>query len=473
MRKTVLLATITACASAGSLPAPAQDNTPPVIVSVTWEISRNVTGDPSFFPSANWTWVPFDPWTELAWELDWIRITVEVFDPDFDGEEGDGIHFVNQTLWLPVPGYWAPEPPPITDDRFVFFPEEDGLKPVSGTTLEFSIYFQIPSFQGENQAHLRGLIDYDVAWMFHLLVSNEQDPSCGTSGEGLVVQPCENPVDEWNQFFFAVQNPALIPPNPPPFADAGADRLVEAGTITLDGSRTLDAYNIGFNVDSGDVFDKDTLTFTWEWVSGPVRADPVQSDPSDPTATVTLAAPGDYVFRLIVDDNVNALPSTDSVTITVGTLADRNPPRAVIRGPATPVPVGTIVTLTSESTDPDGDELEYRWQQTDELGGALPAEDLHEVFQPLSGMTDDTASWQALKAGTYYVRLLVDDGYFRSSARFSVQVIDTVTSGASVTADSGSNDDGGATPGPALCGAGALPLAALPLALCLMRRRMR
>ena len=365
MRNTVLLATFVGFALSGAVPALAQggDNTPPVIVSVTWEISRNVGGDAIFGPFQPLE--SFDPATELAHELDIIWITVEVVDPDFDGEEGDGIYYLNQTLWWPVLGYPAPEPPPISEDRFEFFPGDDGLKPASGTTLEFTFSFQVPSFSGRNQARLRGFIDYDVRWQFHLMISNEQDPGCGSSAQNLVVQPCDNPVDEWNEFFYAIQNPVLIPPNPPPFADAGADRTVAAGTITLDGSRSFEAYNIGFNVDSGDVFDKDTLTFTWEWVSGPVRADPVQSDPSDPTATVTLAAPGDYVFRLIVDDNVNALPSTDSVTITVGTLPPRNPPIVDIDGPLTPVPVGSIVTLTSESTDPDGDELEYRWQQTD------------------------------------------------------------------------------------------------------------
>ena len=137
--------------------------------------------------------------------------------------------------------------------------------------------------------------------------------------------------------------------------------------------------------------------------------------------------------------------------------------------------VGTIVTLISRSTDPDdpdGSELEYRWQQTDELGDPLDPTSLQDAFLPLSGMTEETLTWQAVRAGTFHFRLLVDDGYFRSSARFSVEVIDTATSGASA-ADGGAAGAGQDQAGPALCGAGVVPLAAFPLALCVMRRRNR
>ncbi len=277
-----------------------------------------------------------------------------------------------------------------------------------------------------------------------------------------------------------MENPFLGTGDPPACADAGADRTVAADTqVVLNGGGSSDGNNVGFDPDDENVFEKDTLTFTWEWISGPVRVDPVQAIATDPTATVTLVVPGDYVYRLIVDDNDNALPSTDSVTITVvQDLPPRNPPRAIIRGPAGPVPIGGIITLTSESTDPDGDDLALRWKQTDALGGELPAEDLQDVFQPLSGMTSEVASWQALTAGTYYFRLLVDDGFFESSAQFTVVVIDTVTGGASVIVDDGSGDvtdeqSEFGTAVPALCGAGVLPLAAFPLALCLMRRRIR
>ena len=115
--------------------------------------------------------------------------------------------------------------------------------------------------------------------------------------------------------------------------------------IILDGSRTFDSFNQGFDVGSEDVFEKDDLSFTWEWISGPTRVNPVQTDEGDPTATVflTVADPNEpYVYRLTVDDNVNALPSTDSVAITVvEELEDKNPPVAVIEGPASARTLGS------------------------------------------------------------------------------------------------------------------------------------
>lgn len=500
MRKLALRAVVFGVTISGGVHAFGQgeENTPPVIQDVSWEIARNVGGDAMFGP---WEpFVAFDPATENAFELDLILLTVTVFDPDFDGEEGDGIFFLNQTLWIPVPGYPAPEPPPIGEDRFQFFPEDEGLKPASGTTLEFEILFQVPAFVGRNQARLRGIIDFDVRWMFHLLVSNEQSPDCTSYVSGLVDLPCEEAVDAWNQFFYAVENPVLIAPNAPPFADAGADRTVPAGfEVILDGSRTFDAFNIGFDVGDANVFEKDTLTFTWEWLSGPVRVDPVQTDSRSPYAVVTLSVPNDpndpnnqyYEYRLTVDDNVNALPSTDTVRITVlDQLPPMTPPIAVIEGPANAQPVRSVITLVSRSTDadhpedPNGILLTYRWQQTNELGGPLAPEELLDAFQPLAGLTSKVSSWQALKVGTFHFRLLVDDGDFRSSARFSVEVIETETGGVTERADSGpttqstvSHDEGSSgsqnLPAPTLCGAGMLPVAVVPLGLCVLRRRIR
>lgn len=495
MKKVASLLIALGLTMSGGVPAMAQDdNTPPAFVDVEWQIAHYNGGDPQF----GWfsAYEAFDPANDIAFELDIIWITVTVFDPDFDGEEGDGVHYTNQTLWLPYPGYVAPEPPPIANDRFLFFPQEEGLKPPEGTTLTFEFFFQVPPFAGKNQARLRGLIDYDVEWLLRIIISNTEDPGCSSGVRGLVGPPCEEAVDIWDQTFRAIENPVLAAPNPPPFADAGADRTVPAGVeVILDGSRTLDNFNQGFNVASEDIFEKDQLTYTWEWISGPARVDPIQADPADPVATVYLDIPNDpsdpndlyYEYRLTVDDNVNALPSTDAVRITVvDELPEKNPPVAIIEGPASARPVGSIITLVSRSYDPDrlddpnGVLLEYRWQQTNELGGPLDPDELQDAFQPLGGMTEKTSSWQALTAGTFYFRLLVDDDDFRSNARFSVEVIDTETGGAMETAGdspsgSGATGESGAgeqgLTGSAGCGAGILPLAVAPLAMCVLRRR--
>jgi hypothetical protein len=268
--------------------------------------------------------------------------------------------------------------------------------------------------------------------------------------------------------------------------------------VILDGSRTFDSFNLGFDSGDTNVFEKDTLTFTWEWLAGPVRVDPTPTDPTDPsepTATVVLPAVGAYEYRLIVDDNVNALPSSDTVLITVvESLPAMNPPRAVIAGPASAVEVGEIITLYGDedpdgntlSYDPDGDELHYRWVQTNELGGPLDPDELQEAFQPLSDVDQPRSTWQAIAPGTFYFRLLVDDGDFRSSTTFSVEVVEAGagTGGTTQQGDSGTTGDGGAsgddsgsttddTPAAPTCGVGLAPLALLPFALCALRRRVR
>lgn len=502
MRRTGLLFVAAGLAMLGAIPAAAQNNAPPVITNVAWGIYRNIGGDPSFGPfdpPLNLDPTPFNPNADLARELDLITLDVTVVDPDFTEEADDQVYYLKQTAWIPYDGYLAPEPPVIGDDQDKFLPEEEGLSPAAGqTSLTIPFVFQVPAFDGQNQAKLRGRIPYDVRWILHLMVSNTQDPGCTTGpyyySDGYISYPCDEAVNSWDQLFYAVENPVLIGPNPPAFADAGADRTVPAGySVILDGSRSIDNYNRGFDVGSTNVFDKDTLTYTWEWVSGPVRVDPVQDSPHDPQATVKLDVPNDpsdphnqyYEYRLTVDDNVNALPTQDSVRITVvDELPTENPPVAIIEGPASARPVGSIITLVSRSYDPDrpddpnGVLLSYRWQQTNELGGPLSADELQEAFQPLGGMTEKTASWQALKVGTYYFRLLVDDDLFRSSAQFSVEVIPTETAGAEETAGNGASSGDTSSTGqdlaaPTACGAGMLPVAITPLALCLLRRRLR
>ena len=453
----------------------AQDSAPPEITDVEWVIERYVGGSSflDWYDPAE----AFDPSIDLAHEGDLITLTITVTDADFDGEEGDALFYLVQSQWMELTGYPSPQPPPIVEDLDDFFPEDEGLQPASGTTLVFTHSFEVPRFTGVNQARLRGYITYDVLWYVRILVSNTQSPSCTTYlGTGLDL-PCDEFVERWTQFLFAIENPVLGGPNPPPFADAGADQEVEAGDVTLDGSRSIDLYNLGFNTDSSNVIDKDTLTFTWEWISGPQRIDPEQTDDHEPKVTINLVMPGTYVYRLTVDDNINAIPSTDTVQIVVKVLEENREPKAGIAAdPAgkTSWTVGETVTLVSTSTDPDGDTLEYRWRQTDELGGEIPSDSLRQVFQPISGMEDEEAKWQALLAGTYYFRLLASDGEFTDTDTFKVEVIGTSAAGTTAGGDEPNSSllsPLGAAPG--ICGMGVVPFAAIPLAFCAFRRRAK
>lgn len=487
----------------GALPAFGQDdNVPPEIQGITFEIARyaggtdffpNFTLDPSVDPGlfGRLPYVPFNPNTDIANELDVLRLTINVFDPDFsDGDmsaEGESVFYLVSMFWVPVFGYLTPEPPPVAQATPQFFPpgDDDGLRPGMGTLLTFQYLIEIPQFQGKNQARLRGLINFDVQWLFRFVVSNNQSP-CTVDPEGQLLD-CMEPFDTFLTFIVAAENPVLAPPNPKAFADAGADQTVAAGRrVTLDGSRTFDSFNVGFNSSSGNVFEKDEIEFAWEWLSGPVRVDPEQSSPTDPVARVTLTQVGQYEFRLLADDQFNPVPTSDTVVITVvEDLPVNEPPVAVVRGPARPVGLGLTVTLdATESTDPDGDELTYRWTQTDELGDVLPLEEVQDKFQPLGGLTEPIVRWQANIPGMFHFRLLVSDGEFQSSTTFSVEVLDSASAGVVFDArnfappatqeDTSSGvGNGGTSPGGfmPLCGAGLSSLLAAPLLLGALRRR--
>ncbi|GEM_PF-1807222 len=439
-------------------------------------------------------------------ELDIVTATLEITDPDWTADNGSGGSDEKYYLRFLVDfsSSGPPAAPPISEASEDFFPEDGFTVPPGEVVAHQDITFTIPEFLGRNQERLAGFVDYDVFWAIEFAASN--DKSAESDGAMNTTEVVVN----------AVENPALTTPNPPPFADAGADRTVPVGVdVILDGRRTFDAFNVGFDVGDGNVFEKDNLTFSWEWVSGPVRVDPVQTGPHSPIATVRFEVPNDpddpndaYVFRLTVDDNVNALPSTDSVRLrVVESLPEEHPPRAVIVGPANPVPVGSLVTLCGRrscdldcdpncgatlTTDPCVDDsavmpcdgwLHYRWLQTNELGQPLEQDQVPLVFQPLSGLDEPSITWQALVPGTYYFRLLVDDGSFQATTTFSVTVIDTQTQGQTVgdassgdqaVSDSGDSPDSGlgfVPTAPALCGAGLLPVAIVPAALLALRRR--
>jgi hypothetical protein len=465
--------------SAAVATAQPEGNTPPTITNIAWQISR-YNGPAAFPPYAPLQ--AFDPATELARELDILIPTITAEDPDFAAEGDDQVFFIAYSAWLPVAGYPSPEPPLMQGNLPVFFPPEgDGFSPPPPPpaiiTVDITPFqpFIIPEFLGRNQARLQGLIDYDVSWRFVFAVSNAQDPQCNVTEFGLV--GCQEPVSQQFVIVRAIENPVIPTPNPPPFADAGPDQTAEVGnTLVLDGSGTFDGYNVGFGVGTG-VLDLDTLTFVWEWVSGPERVDPLVRDPvrAPQIAEVTLNQIGVYTYRLSVNDNINPQTSTDTVTLTVvSTIPENRPPTASISGPAGNIVIGSLIRLDGTgSTDPDGDPLTFRWVQTDELGNALGTGDTR-LFQPLSGLQSPISTWQAVKTGTFFFRLLVSDGDLTATAQTSLTIVATGTAGATFIsgadlADREDSVEDRATPLGA-CGGSLLPLLVLPLLLRLVRR---
>lgn len=440
--------------------------TVPFCYVVGWTVDRPTTGETPFdeFNAAG-----VDPSLIAGFlheEFDIVTATLRVVDldwvpPEDPNQEADyeGV-FVRFTAssnlwWVP------PAAPPIRQASTEFFgvAEGEGFAPPPSERenlfVDVPIVFQIPEFLGRNQLRLRGQIPFDCEWLAIFAVSNEEDPQLDDETEqeeeelirlpGFIgsLPQCGGPIfctlgpPPFGPYWVrAIESPALAPSNPPGFADAGPDRTVLPNTVVkLDGSRSFDSSNIGFDPnDDVNIFEKDKLTFTWEWISGPERVDPVQSSPRDPVATVVFTRLGEYVYRLTVSDNVNAPPSQDSVTISVvERLPANRGPRARISGPPGDILIGTIVTLDGTgSTDPDGDELTYRWEQTNELGGPLDPNDLRRLFQPVSGLTSGRLSWQAVREGTFYFRLTVSDGRLSNATNFSVNVINPAVQGAYV-----------------------------------------
>lgn len=438
-------------------------------------VRPNLSGLPDGPFGADIAFPPAGP--VLLHELDRMRITVSIVDPNWGTatDNSQDVFYAVNSRFVPFPPSPSPDGPAFSDipdvPRFLV-----GRPPPPGTGPVFAtIDIQAPKLSGPNQARLNGTIGYDARYIIQFGLVNR---------DGDIV--FENPTQEDPPIvpIFPVDvilNAAAQPGNPPPIADAGSDKTVQSGTtLVLDGSRSFDSSNTGFDPFDGNVIYKDILTYQWEWISGPEVVSPSVTDPTNKPqfAEVTLNTIGTYVFRLSVTDNVNPAPSTDTVTVKVVSIIPQNRlPVAKVIAPTTNVLVGSTITLDgTQSSDPDGDALSFRWVQTDELGGKLSTDLIEQKFQPLSGVNEPVATWQAIAAGTYYFRLIVNDGKASSVSSVSVNVVTTGTAGA-VAENPNVANDSAANLSPILptgaCGAGFGMAALAPLAALFIRSRRR
>lgn len=478
-----LLAILTGVAAVlGAAPlalAQGSGDTPPVIdeTGVVFGIWRYTAV--GYVPDLTDPPASFDPNTEIASEGDLIAVIVPFSDVELGEVDENGNRTKPQEFWARKQSIWLldfpdpPEPPPVDGDTSIYFGAPNlVVDDPPATTGLFAYVFQIPEFNGPSQARLRDPLNhpYDVGWIVEICLANVREPEPGfASCIGFLL--------------LAKENFVLRPPNPPTFADAGPDQTVALNTlVTLDARGTFDAWNVGFDPADPDVFEKDRITYVWEWVSGPARVEPTQSSIYSPLATVTLTVRGDYVYRVIATDGFTVPPSVDTVNIFARNAselpsANRRPVASAV-GPAANVTVGQVITLDGRgSSDPDGDTLSYRWKQTNEVGGELTFEEVAAAFQPMSGLREAVSTWRAVTPGTYYFLLVVTDPYGLSNSTPVTVTVVSGTAGQTVNRETAANaDGGGAVPAPVAplgCGAGLAPLLAVPLVLRMMRGRMR
>ena len=190
--------------------------------------------------------------------------------------------------------------------------------------------------------------------------------------------------------------------NRAPTANAGPDRLTEAGrVIALDGAASSDP-------------DGDPLEFKWSLLSRPVDSGAIIDAADTPTPLLLTDAEGAYVVQLIVNDG--ALTAVDLVTITAGPRGVNQPPQcASLADQTTDMGVG-IAFDGAGSYDPNGDPLTYAWSTTAQPPGAAPQWRLLDTT---------SASFTPDLPGTYTVQLTVSDGEAECASTAVVTSIDT------------------------------------------------
>ncbi|MFH1571168.1 MAG: PKD domain-containing protein, partial [Gemmatimonadota bacterium] len=103
--------------------------------------------------------------------------------------------------------------------------------------------------------------------------------------------------------------------------------------------------------------------------------------------------PGLYVLTLRIEDPDRGLTSaTDTLFVLVGS----SPPVAAVAGSPWDTEVGQTVVLQGQGSDPDGDEIQYRWRG--------------ERLDLLSDTTSATPTFTAREAGQFTYHLVTIDG---------------------------------------------------------------
>ncbi|HUQ87853.1 MAG TPA: PKD domain-containing protein [Vicinamibacterales bacterium] len=195
--------------------------------------------------------------------------------------------------------------------------------------------------------------------------------------------------------------------NRAPIANAGADQATRVGrTVTLNGALSSDP-------------DGDAITFRWTPISVPAGSVAHLSDSAAVAPTFTVDVPGTYDFALKVNDG-----TVDSAADTVRVTTENSPPTANA-GPDQTTAVGATVTLDGRaSSDVDGNPLRFLWAFVSRPAGSAAS---------LSNQTAQAPTFTVDRAGSYVVRLIVNDGALDSAP----DTVTISTSNSAPTANAG------------------------------------
>lgn len=180
------------------------------------------------------------------------------------------------------------------------------------------------------------------------------------------------------------------PPPPPlaPIADAGMDQTILVGTsVGLDGSASQDPDNAY------------PLRYSWRMVSQPAGSTATLVGADQAHTMFTPDVNGDYVLELVVTDATGVASASD--TVVVNTF--NNTPIADAGMDQLQSVIGTRVFFDgTNSVDPDGHALSYRWALVAQPQGSSAA---------LDNINSATPSFVLDVYGNYELALVVTDAY--------------------------------------------------------------
>ena len=202
-----------------------------------------------------------------------------------------------------------------------------------------------------------------------------------------------------------------------PVADAGPDRNAATGEpVTLNGSASFDP-------------DRNTLAFSWRFLSIPPTSARVDADivnPTSPAPSFTPDVDGDYELELTVNDG--GLSDTDGVVITAAATGRVAPNAAA--GPDQNAALGQTVSLDGRtSSDPDQGPrpLSFTWSFAQKPGGSNAN---------IRNAAAAQASFVPDLIGLYVVTLAVSDGALGDQDEVQINV---TVSNAPPNADAGAD----------------------------------